>query len=114
MFFYFNSIQKHLGHYWNYDGNSKPNNILQSTVGYEALMNLLADIIQKDGVNSFDKDTFDTYVLKLKNINFSDVEMYPMSTKGKNILYCTMSLAIYPSDNLNDERRMKLQELMHN
>ena len=111
MFYFFNSIRKELGQYWNYDGQAKPQNILQSTVGYEALMNLLAEIIQKDNISSFDKDTFGRYVAKLKNISFADVELYPMTTKGKNILYYTMSLSVFPSDDPNDERKKKLHEL---
>ena len=59
MFYFFNSVRKQLGQYWDYDGQTKPQNILQSTVGYESLMNLLAEIIQKDKLSSFDKNTFD-------------------------------------------------------
>lgn len=112
MFYFFNSIRKELGLYWNYDGQTKPQNILQSTVGYEALMNLLAEIMQRENLCSFEKDTFDTYVEKLNSINFSDVETFPMTTKGKNILYYTMSLAVFPSSNQDDGRNRKLQELM--
>lgn len=111
MFFFFSSVRKELGQYWNYDGQTKPQNILQSTVGYEALMSLLAEIIRKDNIISFDKDSFDKYVTKLKTIDFSDVETYPMSTNGKSILYCAMSLAVFPSEDPNDERRKKLLEL---
>ena len=111
MFYFFNSVRKELGLYWDYDGQTKPQNILQSTVGYEALMSLLAEIIQKDKISSFDKNTFDQYVAKLKDIDFKDVEIYPMTTKGKNILYYTMWLAVFPSDDSNDERKRKLQEL---
>lgn len=111
MFYFFNTVRKELGQYWDYDGHTKPQNILQSTVGYEALMSLLAEIIQKDKISSFDKNTFAQYVTALKHIDFSDVEAYPMTTKGKNILYYTMCLAVFPSDDLNDERRRKLQEL---
>ena len=111
MFYFFNSIRNELGQYWNYDGQTNPQNILQSTVGYEALMSLLAEIIQKENITSFDKDTFDGYVKKLKDIKYEDIESYPMTTKGKNILYNTMSLAVFPTDDLNDERKKKLQEL---
>lgn len=110
MFFFFNSVRKQLGQCWNYDGQTKPQNILQSTVGYEALMNLLAEIIQKDNIRSFEKGTFEGYVEKLKCINFIDIETYPMTTRGKNILYYTMSLAVFPSDNKDDERIKKIQE----
>ena len=111
MFYFFNSVRKNLGQYWNYDGQTKPENILQSTVGYEALMSLLAEIVQKDNVNSFEDGTFDKYAEKLTGIDFSNVEMYPMTTKGKNILYLTMSLAVFPSEDSNDERNIKLKEL---
>lgn len=111
MFYFFNSVRNELGQYWNYDGQTNPQNILQSTVGYEALMSLLAEIIQKENITSFDKDTFDGYVQKLKDIKFDDIEAYPMTTKGKNILYNTISLAVFPSDDPNDERKKKLQEL---
>lgn len=111
MFYFFNSVRNELGQYWNYDGQTNPQNILQSTVGYEALMSLLAEIIQKENITSFDKDTFDGYVQKLKDIRFDDIEAYPMTTKGKNLLYNTISLAVFPSDDPNDERKKKLQEL---
>ncbi len=113
MFYYFNSIQKYLGQYWNYDGQSKPQNILQSTVGYEALMNLLAEIIKRNNISSFENGTFDASVEKLVGIDFSDLETYPMTTRGKNILYLTMSLTVFPSANPNDQRNIKLQELLH-
>ena len=112
MFYFFNSVRNELCQYWNYDGQTNPQNILQSTVGYEALMSLLAEIIQKENITSFDKDTFDGYVQKLKDIKFDDIETYPMTTKGKNILYNTISLAVFPSDDPNDERKKKLQELV--
>ena len=112
MFYFFNSVREKLGEYWNYDGQNKPQNILQSTVGYEALMNLMADIIQRDSISSFNEDVFDQYVARLKDIDFSNVESYPMTTKGKNILYYTMSLAVFPPDNHDDERLLKLDELI--
>ena len=111
MFHFFNSVRKELGQFWNYDGQTMPQNILQSTVGYEALMNLLAEIIQKDNIDSFEKDTFDHYIENLKSIDFSDVDTYPMTNNGKKFLYLTMSLAIFPDVDANDERRRKLQEL---
>ena len=113
MFYYFNSIRKYLGQYWNYDGQSKPQNILQSTVGYEALMSLLAEIIKKNSISSFENETFDASIEKLVGIDFSDLETYPMTTRGKNILYLMMSLTVFPSADSNDERNKKLQELLH-
>ena len=111
MFYFFNSVRNKLTQYWDYDGQTNPQNILQSTVGYEALMSLLAEIIQKENITSFDKDTFDGYVEKLTDIRFDDIEAYPMTMKGKSILHNTMSLVVFPSDDPNDERKKKLQEL---
>ena len=112
MFYYFNSVRRILGQYWNYDGHTKPQNILQSTVGYESLMSLLAEIMQRENIRSFEKNTFDAYVEKLKGFIFSDVETFPMTTRGKIILYYTMSLAVFPSDDPNDGRSCKLKELV--
>ena len=52
MFYFFNSVRNKLTQYWDYDGQTNPQNILQSTVGYEALMSLLAEIIQKENITS--------------------------------------------------------------
>ena len=111
MFYYFNTIRKYLSEYWEYDGLSKPNNILQSTVGYEALLNLLVDILKCNQIITFNSDTFVSYIQKIQSIDFSDTEKFPMSTKGRNILYLTMSLNVFPALGNNDERMIKLEEL---
>lgn len=93
-----------------YDGQSKPQNILQSTVGYEALLLLMVEIIYRERLSSFNSETFIGYVSSLKNIQFGDTNMYPMSTKGKRILYLSMSLAVYPATDNTDERISKLEQ----
>lgn len=37
---------------------------------------------------------------------------YAMTTRGKSILYLTMSLAVFPANDQSDERNRKLQELI--
>ena len=111
MFYFFNTVRYYLSEYWVYDGLTKPNNILQSTVGYEALLNLLVEILRRNQIDTFDSDTFVSYIQKIQSISFSDSEKFPMSTKGRNILYLTMSLKTFPPTSHNDERVIKLKEL---
>ena len=91
LFYYFSAIRVVLGGYWDYNNQNKPQNILQSTVGFEALMKLLSDILQaRQQLDTFSIQTFLPYIEKLKSINFSDVETYPIATRGKTILYNQM------------------------
>lgn len=113
LFYYFNTVRSYLPKYWEYDGLSKPNNILQSTVGYEALLKLLVDILEKNKpLKAFDKNTFVSYVEKISRINFSDTNQFPMSTKGKKRLYLTLSLAIFPPSEIDDTRVNELQKIL--
>lgn len=109
LFYFFNTIQTQFPQYWLYDGLSKPQNILQSTVGYEALLLLLVEILKRNNFTSFDSETFKDYILPLKDISFDDTNLYSMSTKGKRILHLTMSLAVFPASDENDERIYKLE-----
>ena len=49
LFYYFNAVKESFKFegesYWDYDGVKKPDNILQTSVGYEALHRILVDII---------------------------------------------------------------------
>lgn len=111
LFYYFNTVSNYLSEYWQFDGFSKPNNILQSTVGYEALLNLLVEILKQDQIKEFGRETFVPYIQKLESIDFSNTEKFPMSTRGKKILFLTMSLNIFPAINSEDERLKDLEEL---
>lgn len=111
LFYYFNTVRYYLSKYWEYDGLAKPNNILQSTVGYEALLSLLVDILKRNQIDDFDSDTFVPYLQKIQSIDFSDSEKFPMSTRGRNILHLTMSLNVFPATDKADERIIKLKDL---
>ena len=96
LFYYFSAVRNVLGVYWEYSGNTKPQNILQSTVGFEALMKLLSDILQDcQQFDNFSIQTFLSYIEKLQCINFSDVETYPIATRGKTILYNKMYSIVF-------------------
>ncbi len=73
--------------YWEIT-NSKPTNILQTTVGYEALLLLLRDILL--GLSEEDKDKISVYSELLKKANdlpFADQERYPFTSKSRTIFY---------------------------
>lgn len=95
LFYFFNSVKKNLGVFWNYDGTSKPQNILQSTVGFEALIHIMSDILLVNELSSFSKETFDKYIIRLQDIHFDDIEHFPITTKGKSIIYDIMYNAIF-------------------
>lgn len=109
LYYFFSAVKNAFTRYWTYDGQSKPQNILQSTVGYEALLLLMVEIVYREHLSSFNSETFIGYVSSLKNIQFGDTNMYPMSTKGKRILYLSMSLAVFPAIDNTDERISKLE-----
>lgn len=90
---------------------TKPKNILHTTVGYQALLLLLADILKK--TKEEDKDKVETYQLfleKVNNIDFYNNERYPYTSKSRKIFYYDLSLNIWPPQNNQDERLKKLQE----
>lgn len=111
LFYFFSAVKIVLGEYWNYDGLYKPQNILQSTVGYEALLRLLTEILEHENLQVFNSDTFTPYIMKLKGIPFGDTERFPMTTKGRNVLYLTMSIELYQPINSTDSRVTKLRSL---
>lgn len=111
LFYFFSTIQSKFPQYWIYDGLSKPQNILQSTVGYEALLSLLVEILNQESLLSFDRNTFNSYINKLENIDFGNTTKFPMTTKGKKITYLIMSLAVFPPSESSDSREIELLKI---
>ncbi len=76
--------------FWNMDDNI-PTNVLQTNVGYQALMKLLTDllgIMKEDERDKKEKYVF--HLSKVKNINWEDNEgekRYPFTSKSINVLY---------------------------
>lgn len=109
LFFFFNSVKKHLYKHWEYDGISKPVNILQSTIGYEVLLKLLVSILRfNQHSDSFDSSTFDVYVSRLTSIEFDDVNIFPMATSSKKRLYLEMYVLAIPEANDIEEMQEEL------
>ena len=76
--------------FWDFD--STPNtNVLQTNVGFQALMKLLIDILRIAPEEQKDKKTFYiSYLEKVKALNFIDngeEKRYPFTSKSINILY---------------------------
>lgn len=121
LFYFFNAVKGIFKNnngvsFWDFtSSNLKPTNILQTTVGYEALLNILVDILETVGSNEFNSiDDFIPYLEKCKNIDFGNTNLYTFNNRGKKILYLTMSLAIFPPNlnNSKDKRKQDLSELL--
>ena len=114
MFYFFSSIRKYFSEQWSYDGQAKPTNILQSTVGYEALMKIMVDILDKNDIKVFTDGCFDYYVDKIKGLDVENVLTFPMSTSGKKVFYDKMFIELFPNDPSVDIKKKELLDLQHN
>lgn len=112
MFFFFSSIRNAFSNQWNYNGQSKPTNILQSTVGYEALMKILVDILDRAEFKQFSEESFSRYIGKIKGLEVEDTLHFPMSTIGKKIFYNSMFIALFPDDGTVDEKQEEIDKLL--
>jgi DGQHR domain-containing protein len=98
---YFTAIQeiftdKSGNSFWdNKEQHNKPTNVLQTTIGYEALLNILKQIllISKDKY-LFDKQLYKNYLEKAKSIDIMD-EKYTFTTKTKKMLTDDLSNLIF-------------------
>ncbi len=99
---------------WDFDENTKPGNILQTTVGYFALLEILIDILRiENEENRRDKvETYTQYLLKAKPLEFSNQQRYPFTSISKTILYLDLSIAIWPPKSNEDVRYEKLRRAL--
>jgi|GEM_PF-854289 len=121
MFFYFNEVKKTFtydGHsLWNFEDGNKPTNILHTTLGYQALMNILVQILLEEG-NMQDLDYsmsndifYKKYLIKLRNLDLTDTNKFSFNQRGKKYFELEMSLAIWPPENNEDRRLLELLKL---
>jgi DGQHR domain-containing protein len=111
MFYYFNSVKKYFSELWNYDTQNKPENVLQSTIGFEALMSLLSDILEKEKIDYFDSSVFDPYISRFSDLELSNNLLFPMTTKGRKIFYYSMFVKVFPNDNSVIEKNEVLERI---
>jgi DGQHR domain-containing protein len=99
---------------WMFDPETmKSSNILHTTVGYQALLEILVDILEElPEHNRFNKKAYKGFTDKLSKLNIRDTSRYPFTSKSKNIFYLDMSLILWPPEK-NDARLLKLKELLN-
>lgn len=112
MFFFFSSIRNAFSKQWNYNGQFKPTNILQSTVGYEALMKILVDILDRTEMKKFSEVSFDSYIDKIKGLDVENNISFPMSTNGKKIFYNSMFIELFPDDSTIEDKKKEISTLV--
>lgn len=95
MYSYFSAVRETLRYkdeksFWDFDSTPQTN-VLQTNVGYQALMKLLIDILRIAKEEEKDKKTFYIqYLEKAKTIDFLDdgpEKRYPFTSKSVNVLY---------------------------
>ncbi|MFT4017692.1 MAG: DGQHR domain-containing protein [Agriterribacter sp.] len=118
LFYYFSAVKSSFEvegeSMWDFNPEiMKPSNILHTTVGYQALLEILIDILPKiDEDKRFQTSTYKPYTDKFSELRISDATRYPFTSKSKNIFYLDMSLLLEPAKAPNDPRVLKLHELL--
>lgn len=113
MKYYFSSVQGIFPSLWDYNTQNKPTNVLQSTVGFDVLMNILKDILEKYSTMTLSKGCFNEYIERISTLPLSDTNEFPMTTRGKKILYNSMFIKIFQNDP-SIEDKIKELELLKN
>lgn len=100
--------------FWNFEENTKPKNILHTTVGYQALLDLLVDIltIETQDENRDKIETYKCYLNKCKKLNFDDQQRYPFTSVSKTIFYLDMHLHIWKPIDEKDDRIRKRDDAL--
>lgn len=98
---------------WEFEKSTSPSNILQTTVGFQALLDILIDILVELDEDLKDKiQTYEGYLNKAKELAFFDLQRYPFTSKSRSIFYYDLSLKIWPQNANNDERIAELNRLL--
>jgi len=99
---------------WDFpDSSKKLDNVLQTTIGYQALLKILVDILEELAEDKrFSTESYLKYLVKAKNINLLDLNRYPFANKTKNILYYDLSINLWPPLDDKDDRIEKLNRLI--
>lgn len=113
MFYYFSAIKKSFNQkgesLWDFNDSNKATNILHTTLGYQALLNILVQIL------SLEKKVVDidyqSYASRIQDINIENTNKFSFNQRGKKYFELEMSLSIWPPKNNNDPRLQELQKL---
>jgi DGQHR domain-containing protein len=118
IFYFFNAVRevyiysKDGESYWDMPNkNMHPTNILQTTVGYEALLDILTDVLEKSRDSEYSVEFFKNIILPISKIEVQNTVKYTFNNRGKKIFYLEMSLSIWPEDK-SDEKDSRQKELL--
>lgn len=74
-------------------------------------MKILKDILSSDNDIRFEKNAFDKYVERFKDLQLDNTDQFPMTTKGKKILYNSIFVRVFPNDITVAEKLSELESL---
>ena len=74
-------------------------------------MKILKDILSSDNDIRFEKNAFDKYVERFKDLQLDNTDQFPMTTKGKKILYLSLFISVFPDDSSVEEKQKELESL---
>lgn len=117
LFYFFKAVRECFvidgNHLWDFDPETMhPTNILQTTVGFQALLSILVEILRNEKMTSFSEELFKPYISNAKGITqmLSNKSRYPFTSKSRTILFLDLSLAIWRPTSNDDPRLLKLKE----
>jgi DGQHR domain-containing protein len=102
-------------HLWDFDPEStEPSNVLQTTVGYQALLRILVDMLRSLKEDERVKSAAYEVLLRkaLPSVNVQDTQRYPFTSKSRTLFYLDISLAIWPPEGAADTRLVKRSEAL--
>ena len=74
-------------------------------------MKILKDILSSDNDIRFEKNAFDKYVERFKDLQLDNTDQFPMTTKGKKILYLSLFIRVFPDDSSVEKKQKELESL---
>ncbi|QHI36738.1 hypothetical protein IMCC3317_21080 [Kordia antarctica] len=121
MFFYFNEVKNTFiddGIFlWDFEEHNKPSNILHTTIGYQALMNILVEILLKEeklrelSYKVANEIFYEKYLKHIKHLDITNTNKYSFNQRGKKYFELEMSIAIWSPRSQDDKRLIELNKL---
>ncbi|MFV8282571.1 DGQHR domain-containing protein [Christiangramia marina] len=121
LFYFFNEVRNTFtkdGEFlWDFDDSNTPTNILHTTVGYYALLDILTEILNEEKFSEkldyakAHEVFYEKYLSKIKDLKVTDNNRYSFNQRGKKYFQLDMSLAIWPPQRTDDKRLVELRKL---
>jgi DGQHR domain-containing protein len=117
LFHYFNAVREVFmiddkNSLWDFDPtNMKPMNILHTTVGYLALLEILVELLEiVSEKDRYSTKSYTSIIHGINKLNVSDQSRYPFTSKSKTIFFLDLAIIVFPnsinknlwSDRLNE------------